>query len=86
MGIKQLTKLKAISNNQSILCCLLLILCLGVSGCAGVAPWERGILAKSHMAIIQNPLQTKVRAHIYSSREAGAPVNSFGGGGGCGCF
>lgn len=86
MGIKQLTKLKAINNNQLILCCLMLILCLGVSGCAGVAPWERGILAKPHMAIIQNPLQTKVRAHIYSSREAGAPVNSFGGGGGCGCF
>ncbi|MCH9638635.1 MAG: DUF4266 domain-containing protein [Betaproteobacteria bacterium] len=65
---------------------LLLIMCLGVSGCVSVAPWERGILAKPHMAIVQNPVQNKVRAHNYSSREAGAPVNASGGGGGCGCF
>lgn len=59
---------------------------VAMSGCAQVAPWERGTLAKSHMALDPNPLQSSIRGHIYGSREAAASINSAGGGGGCGCF
>ncbi|MDV6343396.1 DUF4266 domain-containing protein [Nitrosomonas sp. Is37] len=58
----------------------------GLSGCVNVAPWERGNLAKSEMALDPNPLQSAIQAHVYGSREAAASINSSGGGGGCGCF
>lgn len=57
-----------------------------LSGCANVAAWERGVLAKPQMALDPNPLQTGTRMHNYGSREAGASANSEGGGGGCGCY
>lgn len=57
-----------------------------LTGCVNVAPWERGNLAKSQMALDPNPLQSAIQAHVYGSREAAASVNSSGGGGGCGCF
>ncbi len=67
---------------------LLLGVCVvaALSGCANVAPWERGTLAKPHMALDPSPLQTGTRMHNYGSREAGASTNSEGGGGGCGCY
>jgi len=58
---------------------------IGVSGCANVAPWERGNLAKPQMAPEPYPLQSTLRAHIYGSREA-ASGGEAGGGGGCGCY
>ena len=78
--------LRMIKKSQITLVILLLMGCLVMTGCANVAPWERGNLAKPHMAINQDPLQTGMRAHNYGSRESGASVNSSGGGGGCGCF
>lgn len=61
-------------------------LCLGLlAGCADVRPWERGVLAKPHMAMKQEPLPSLMREHNYSSREAGSST-SIGGGGGCGCY
>ncbi len=65
---------------------LILMISLGLSGCASVAPWDRGDLAKAHMAIDPDPMQSSIRAHNYGSREAGASANVAGGGGGCGCF
>lgn len=62
------------------------IICIGLSGCVSLAPWERGNLAKPQMAIDPHPLQDAMRGHNYSSREAGASDNASGGGGGCGCF
>jgi hypothetical protein len=59
-------------------------LVLSVSGCASVAPWQRGILAKPQMALDIYPVQSAFQAHIYNSREA-AMGNSSAGGGGCGC-
>lgn len=65
----------------------LLSLCLAsacLPGCA-VAPWERGTLAKPHMALDSSPVQSSLRSHQYGSREA----SSGGGGavgGGCGCY
>ena len=63
----------------------LLFFSIGLSGCASVAPWERGILAKPQMALDPNPLQSSMRMHNFASREAAASTNASGGGGGCGC-
>lgn len=63
----------------------ILLLSLSATGCAPVAPWERGNLAKPHMALDPYPMQSASRAHIYGSREAAAGGNSAEGGG-CGCY
>ncbi|PTN13227.1 DUF4266 domain-containing protein [Nitrosomonas aestuarii] len=67
---------------------ILSILVLGtvISGCAHVAAWERGHLAKPQMAIDPYPLQNHIQLHNYSSREAAASTHSADGGGGCGCY
>ncbi|MCW5618980.1 MAG: DUF4266 domain-containing protein [Nitrosomonas sp.] len=59
---------------------------LMLSGCANVAAWERGYLAKPQMAIEPNPLQHHIQLHNYFSREAAASTHSADGGGGCGCY
>lgn len=69
-----------------ILILVVLFSMLGLSGCVSVAPWERGNLAKPHMALDPHPLQSSIQEHNYGSREAAASTNSSGGGGGCGCF
>ncbi len=73
-------------SSQKIVVLFWLIICIGLSGCVNLAPWERGNLAKPQMAIDPHPLQDAMRAHNYGSREAGASDNASGGGGGCGCF
>ncbi|MCB1985055.1 MAG: DUF4266 domain-containing protein [Burkholderiales bacterium] len=57
-----------------------------ITGCAHVAAWERGYLAKPQMAIDPHPLQNHIQLHNYSSREAAASTHSADGGGGCGCY
>lgn len=59
---------------------------LAVTSCTSVQPWERGVLAKPQMALDPTPMQSGIRMHNYSSREAAASINSSGGGGGCGCY
>ncbi|MEO1882371.1 MAG: DUF4266 domain-containing protein [Methyloprofundus sp.] len=61
------------------------ILLLSSIACSSVAPWERGNLAKPHMAIDPHPMQNSLRGHAYGSREAAGAI-SAGGGGGCGCY
>jgi hypothetical protein len=58
----------------------------GISGCAsvGVAPWERGELAREDMQLVTDPLEMSVDDHIYFSKEASSGGRAFGGGG-CGC-
>jgi hypothetical protein len=63
----------------------LLLAGIGLAGCANVAPWERGILAKPQMALDPHPLQSALRSHVYSSREA-ASGGDAAAGGGCGCY
>ncbi|GJL73128.1 MAG: hypothetical protein NMNS01_23270 [Nitrosomonas sp.] len=65
---------------------LLFLAGINLTGCANVAPWERGVLAKPEMALDPNPLQSYMRSHNFGSREAAANTNATGGGGGCGCF
>jgi hypothetical protein len=60
------------------------LLSLAVTGCATVEPWERGNLAKPHMALDPNGSRTAMRTHTYVSREAAAGGDSAQGGG-CGC-
>ncbi|MEQ1715027.1 MAG: DUF4266 domain-containing protein [Hyphomicrobium sp.] len=54
------------------------------TGCADVDPWQRGTLAKPHMALDPNPRVSKLRRHVAESREA-ASGGSEATGGGCGC-
>ena len=56
------------------------------SGCADVKPWERGTLAKPHMALQPFPVQAALREHIYGSRESASGGSASAGGGGCGCY
>lgn len=58
-----------------------------IVGCAEVSPWERGHLAKPHMAIEPDPALAVLRVHAYRSREAAAVWGeSTGAGAGCGCY
>ena len=54
------------------------------SGCAPLKPWERGNLAKPHMALTTNAGQAAMRTHMEISREA-ASGGDTASGGGCGC-
>jgi hypothetical protein len=55
-----------------------------LSGYAAVEPWERGDLAKPHMALDPNPALSGLRDHTFTSREAASGGGSAKGGG-CGC-
>lgn len=55
------------------------------AGCSDVDPWERGRLAKPHMALDNNPIRHATQTHVNSSREA-MPSGGAGEGGGCGCY
>lgn len=61
------------------------LIAIMLSGCAAVAPWERGILAKPQMSLDPQPAQSALRAHVQTSREA-AGRNNPAEGGGCGCY
>lgn len=54
-------------------------------GCVAVEPWERGTLAKKHMALNPYPLQKVMRTHVQNSREATLGGDTAAGGG-CGCY
>ncbi|PKM11789.1 MAG: arginine decarboxylase [Gammaproteobacteria bacterium HGW-Gammaproteobacteria-3] len=74
----------SLTSRKAKLASLMLLANLG--GCAEVAPWERGFLAKPQMALQSTSMQSAIRAHTFSSREAAANSGSAGGGGGCGCY
>ncbi|MEY4684516.1 MAG: hypothetical protein RLZ25_975 [Pseudomonadota bacterium] len=65
---------------------LILLLATVVSGCESVKPWQRGTLAKSHMAPQPFGAQAEFREHIYGSRESAGGSTASTGGGGCGCY
>lgn len=71
-------------NRPPIVALLLVGLALAFAGCADVDPWQRGILAKPHMALEPNPRVSELRKHVQTSREA-ASGGSEATGGGCGC-
>jgi hypothetical protein len=55
-----------------------------LSGCAGVEPWDRDVLARPEMQIVSDPVEAAADEHIYFSKEASSGGQGFGGGG-CGC-
>jgi hypothetical protein len=57
---------------------------LALTGCAGVEPWDRDVLARPDMQIVTDPLEAAIDDHIYFSKEASSGGQGFGGGG-CGC-
>lgn len=60
-----------------------LVLSLG-AGCTNVQPWERGMLARPHMALDMDGQDAAFRDHMYFSREGTS--GGYGvDGGGCGC-
>ena len=61
-----------------------LCLLLALTGCTDVKAWQKGNLAKSHMAFETDPLDSRLMQHVYFSKEASS--GGYGvGGGGCGC-
>ncbi|MGR8951851.1 MAG: DUF4266 domain-containing protein [Gammaproteobacteria bacterium] len=70
---------------RTVLMAPVFLMGFAVTGCAEVAPWQRGNLAKPQMAPEPYPMQSSFRGHIYGSREAASGVSSAEGGG-CGCY
>lgn len=62
----------------------MLFCCAALAACTPVAAWERGNLARPEMAIVSDPLDSALDAHVYFSKEASSGGNSTAGGG-CGC-
>lgn len=73
-------------QKKGVHCVLLAVCVLSTSACSqlGVKSWERQSLAKTDMAIVDDPITHAFDEHIYFSKEASSGGNSFGGGG-CGC-
>ena len=71
-------------NTPRRLLAVLVLAGVGLAACAPVEPWERGDLAKPHMALDPNPTLSGMRAHAYTAREA-ASGGGAAQGGGCGC-
>ncbi|MFQ5597584.1 MAG: DUF4266 domain-containing protein [Nitrospiria bacterium] len=57
---------------------------LGISGCAGVRPWEREYLADETMQFDPDPLKTRWHLHVEEVLE-GSRGGFSDSGGGCGC-
>jgi hypothetical protein len=57
-----------------------------VSGCTlePVKPWERDLLARPEMQLVNDPVEASLDEHIHFSKE-GAFGGQGAGGGGCGC-
>jgi hypothetical protein len=62
----------------------LVVATLCVCGCATVAPYQRGYLAREDMALDPNPGFAKAIEKTFAAKEAASGGASVGGGG-CGC-
>ena len=57
---------------------------IALSGCIGVPPWKRDILARQSMQLNDHPNVLAAGDHIYFSKEGSSGGRTFDGGG-CGC-
>lgn len=66
---------------------LLLLFTLTLAACstAPVKPWERGELSRTDMQWQSDPMESALRDHINTAKEA-ASGGITTGGGGCGCY
>jgi PBP1b-binding outer membrane lipoprotein LpoB len=62
----------------------LMVIALVLSGCANVAPYQRGYIARESMALDPDPGVARSLEKTYSAKEAASGGASVGGGG-CGC-
>lgn len=67
-----------------VLCGLMGLSLLGLSGCSTTQAHDRGRLAKPVMSLDPEADRFALRRHVLSTRE-GAVGGFGGGGGGCGC-
>lgn len=72
------------SSVPRVVLCLALLCIAAASGCARVAPYERGTLARSDMELGENPDLTAGEEHGLAYRE-GSSGGGAAKGGGCGC-
>ena len=63
---------------------VLAVALLALAGCETVQPWERGTLAREDMQWQPDVMESKLRDHIYYSKEASSGGTGAAGGG-CGC-
>jgi hypothetical protein len=71
--------------SRNVLAAVMLVVAFGATACSAVEPWERGNLAKPHMALDNDPILHATQTHVNSSREGVSSVGA-GEGGGCGCY
>ncbi len=69
---------------MKILLSLILILILSSCTITQVQPWERGVLARSDMALVDDGMEARLSQHIQFAKEASSGGMEAGGGG-CGC-
>ena len=72
------------SSNRQCVVGLVTLTAMSLTGCAGVEPWDRDVLARPDMQIVSDPIEAATDEHIYFSKEASSGGQGFGGGG-CGC-
>ncbi len=61
-----------------------ILVLITTASCTDVKAWQKGNLAKSHMAFDTDPTESKFMQHTYTSKEGS--TGGYGvAGGGCGC-
>ena len=63
---------------------LILSILAGCSSMNTVKAWDKDILAKPEMALVDNKIEEYLDGHIYFSKEGSVGGQGMGGGG-CGC-
>lgn len=61
-----------------------LLVVFAASACTPVEPWEKGNLAKPHMAFEPDPLESRFIRRTFQAKEAASGGYGIDGGG-CGC-
>lgn len=82
-SLKSSLKMKSVSRIVVVLITGFILLG-GLTGCVGVRPWEREILADETMRFDADSLEAGWHLHIQEVTE-GARGGHSGTGGGCGC-
>jgi hypothetical protein len=63
---------------------LVSLLALALAGCASVAPYQRGYLARPGMSFEESAAMAKTMEKVFVAKEAASGSASVGGSG-CGC-
>jgi hypothetical protein len=72
------------ATSRYLLVLSLLASCTACSHFSEVRAWEKGNLAKNHMRMNADALDSKLSEQVYASKEASSGGNGVGAGG-CGC-